>query len=243
MRHFFIAIVLALTWLVPAGPGQAAGEIVYVFDNDFPPFSYLDKGKPVGFDIDLMQAAAKLTGTRLILRPLPWGQAQGQVAVGHAQIISGITPTPERRRLYLFLEPANQISQTLIYVREGSQISNLADLAGRRVGAQRGSTHETLLNAREGVQVIVFDSGIAALQALVDGQVDAAAGTTVVASHTISDMGLKGLVPLAEPLASEPLHFALALSQTVLAGRLEEALKTLRANGEYERISKRWLDQ
>jgi ABC-type amino acid transport substrate-binding protein len=243
MRHSFIAIVLTLICLVCAGPVQAGGEAVYVFDKDFPPFTYLEDGRPAGFEIELMQAAAKLAGVRLTLRPLPWGQAMGQVAVGHAQIISGLTPTPERRRLYLILEPANVTLRSLIYVREGGRIHNLADLAGRRVGAQRGSTHEGLLKAREGVTVVTFDSETLGLQALSEGQVDASAATGMSARHTIANLGLTGIVPLEEILALEPLHFAMALSQKALAESLGTALKTLRDNGEYERLRKRWLDK
>lgn len=239
--HLLIAILLALACLSPAAPSPAAGETVCVFDHAFPPFSFVENGQPTGLEIDLINAAAKQAGVRLILRPLPWSQALGQVAVGHAQIITGLTPTPERRRLYLVLEPANAIVTSVVFARQDGDIKSSDDLRHRRVGVLRGSTEEAQLKTRKDVQVVPFDSESLALKALAEGRVEAAAGADLSVLHSIAQLGLKGITPLSPPLGSEPLHFALAQSQKALAGRLEEALKALRDSGEYERIRERWL--
>jgi ABC-type amino acid transport substrate-binding protein len=242
-RHLLICFLLALLCLLPAAPCPAASEVVCVFDRDYPPFSYIENGQPAGFEIDLVRAAAKQAGIKLVLRPLPWGQAQGQMAVGHAQIIAGMSPTPERRRLYIFLDPPNAMAKSVIVARQGGEVRVLDDLAGRRVGALKGSNQVDQLKARPRVEIALFDSEALALKAVAEDLVDAAAATDVTARHSIADHGLKGLFFLDQPLDSEPLHFALAPSQIDLAERLDAALKALRASGEYERLRKRWLDQ
>lgn len=242
-RHLLIVLLLAFACLVPAAPCPAAGEAVCVFDRDYPPFSFLENGKPTGFEVELLRAAAKQAGVRLVLRPLPWGQAQGQVAVGHAQIIAGLSPTPERRRLYIILEPPNAMAKSVIIARKGGEVRGLDDLNGRRVGALRGSNQVDQLKARPGVETVLFDSEAQALKALAGGQVEAAAATDVTARHSIAALDLKDLLILDQPLDSEPLHFALGLSQQDLAQRLDAALQSLRASGEYDRLRQRWLEQ
>jgi ABC-type amino acid transport substrate-binding protein len=242
LRKLIPGVVLALLLLSGVTPCLAAGEVVCVFDNDYPPFSFVDKGQPAGLEIELLQAVARKAGVRLFFRPLPWNQALGQMTVGHAQIITGLTPTPERRRLFLILEPPNAVATSVIMVREGSKVRSLDDLAGRRVGVQRGSNQVDQMKSRSAADLVLLDSEGACLKAVLEGKVDAAAVTDVSSRHLIASQGLTGLAALEQPLDSEPVHFALTKSQTELAKRLEEALKAVRASGEYEQIRQRWLD-
>lgn len=224
-----------------AGPAWAADELVCVFDQDFPPFSYLENGRPLGLDVDLPSAAAGTQGIRLLFRPLPWSQAKAQMAAGQAHIISGLTDTGERRKLYRFLDQPYATLTSLVFIKEGGRIGSLEDLAGRRVGTLGGSSYEAVLRARPGVAVVTFESEALALKALAAGQVEACAGSELTARHGLAKLGLTGIKALPQPLNQEPLYFAVGLGQEGLAARLQEGLQALRASGEFDRIEKRWL--
>ncbi len=242
-----ITVVMCLLVLGLTGQGagwaRAGDGVVCVFDQDFPPFSYLENGRPVGLDVDLLRAVAERQGINLSFRPLPWSQAKAQMAAGQAQVISGLTDTGERRKLYRFVEQPYAMLKSLVFIREGGEIRTLDDLVGRRVGTLGGSSYEAILRARPGVAVVTFESEGLALRALAEGQVEAMAGSELTARHGLAALGQPGITALPQPLNEEPLYFAVGMGQESLAARLREGLQALRDSGEFDRIKNRWLNR
>ena len=110
------------------------------FDQDFPPYGYVDNsGNFAGFDLDMAAEVASRNGWELKLVPINWDLKDAELNSGNIDCIwNGFTITPERETQYLFTQPYMNNSQVFV-VRVDSDITTFADLEGTVVMAQSNS--------------------------------------------------------------------------------------------------------
>src|ERR1700743_3135352 len=121
------------------GSAEGGGEkLVVGSDIPFPPFEQGKKGSYTGFDVELMEAIGKEIGREpefvdssfeTIFRDLAQEKFEA--------VMSASTITPEREKVVAFSLPY-YLSEQAILVKEGSEITGLADLKGKVVAAQQG---------------------------------------------------------------------------------------------------------
>ena len=172
---------------------KAKGEITMVTNAQFPPFEYRGENSEVaGVDRDIAQAVADKIGVKLTVKDTQFDSILGELTTGKSDIaVAGLTVTPERAEEVDFSASYFTSIQYFI-VKEGSDIKTVEDLAGKRVGTQRGTTGDILMGeATEGVyddndvktedgvlegkgtEVVPMQSAIEATQDLINGRLDA----------------------------------------------------------------------
>ena len=116
-------------------------KIVIGLDDNFPPMGFRDdSGQLVGFDIDLAQEASKRLGIPVEFKPIDWDSKETELKSKKIDAIwNGLSITPEREKNILFSRPYENGPQILL-VKNDSPIQGKADLAGKIVGTQQGST-------------------------------------------------------------------------------------------------------
>jgi len=110
------------------------------FDQDFPPYGYVDdKGNFAGFDLDMAAEVAKRNGWEIKLVPINWDLKDAELASGNIDCIwNGFTITAEREKQYLFTKPYMDNTQVFVVLAD-SGIKTFADLEGKVVMAQSNS--------------------------------------------------------------------------------------------------------
>ena len=142
MKLKLISAVPAALLLVFAlsGCGRNDDRLVMVTEATFPPYEFREGGKIVGIDVDLMKAVAKKTGRELVVEDMSFDSVIAAVQAGKADVAaSGITVTDERKRQVGFSHPYVTAQQVVI-VPKDSEIRGSADLKGKRIGVQHGTT-------------------------------------------------------------------------------------------------------
>ena len=124
------------------------GALTVCTDSPYAPFVYEEKGKLVGFDVDLGQAVAdelkvELDVIDVAFDDITSGESLNTDVCDVA--ISAMTITGERARVLDFSSPYFDAKQALITPR-GSGLDQLEELAGQRVGVQKDTTGETYLS-------------------------------------------------------------------------------------------------
>ncbi|MBS0610512.1 MAG: transporter substrate-binding domain-containing protein, partial [Proteobacteria bacterium] len=125
-----------------AAPAPAAeAKIVVGLDDNFPPMGFRDeKNELVGFDIDMAKEAAKRLGMQVDFKPIDWNAKEAELSGKRVDALwNGLTITEERKQNSAFTAPYMENHQ-IIVVPAGSAIKTKADLAGKIVGAQEGSS-------------------------------------------------------------------------------------------------------
>lgn len=167
------------------------GEIILGLDDSFPPMGYRDEGKIVGFDIDLATEMAERLGVKLTLQSIDWSAKEMELNGNKIDMIwNGMSITEERKESMILSKPYLANAQ-IILVAEGSEIKTKADLAGKKVGVQAGSSALDAINSEPDV-VATFGSleeypdNNAAFLDLKAGRIDALVGDKTYIEYIIA---------------------------------------------------------
>lgn len=210
---------------------------------DFPPFENLKGDKPEGFEVELLGLLAKEMGLESKYLPstkfdtiVPLIQTGGKADVG----VSGITITDDRLKQIDFTDPVCDVNQS-ITVLKSSGITDSAQLAGKKIGGQSGTTgYEWAAENIKGADMVAFDEMTAVFAALQSGQIDAIAVDAPVANYYVktaySDCQVIKEIPTGEQYA-----IAVSKDNPQLTAALNKALQTLKDNGSYDQLATKWL--
>jgi polar amino acid transport system substrate-binding protein len=224
-----------------------AGKIVYCTDATYPPEEYFKGSKIIGSDIDIGSAIAKLMGVKAQFKNTGFdGIIAALLSKKCDAIISGMNDTPERRKQVDFVDYLN-VGQSLM-VRKGNpaNIRTLADLAGKRVSVESGTTNRDFLVAtskklvkqgKKPIKIITFPKDTDAFAALKARRVDAYfADAPPVAYYAQQDPSVEISV---SPVAPIPIGIAIRKNDPLRAAT-QKAINAIVANGTMKRILARW---
>ncbi len=216
-------------------------SIVFVFDQDFEPFTYVENGSIYGFELDLLRLVGQEEGFRLIPRPMNWREAQLSFQKGDADVIGGLVKTKERLKQYNFTARPHGTFDILTFVRDDSDIRSAGMLKGRKVAVQNASTSLDILKNQTNVQLMVYGSESEGLQALLQGKADAFVGGGSTTWFRIKQQNISGVRSLATPWEMHSLHFG--VRDPKLLQSLDRGLERLMQDGRYDQLYRRWFVQ
>jgi polar amino acid transport system substrate-binding protein len=220
------------------------GSLTVCTDMPYEPFEYTTKGKPQGFDIDLVDAVAKRLELKAKIVDTDFDAIQSGEALNSDKCdvaISAMTITGDRARVLDFSSPYFNASQTMV-VEKGSGLSSLGDLGGRKVGVQGGTTGELYVtdNAPDDAEIVPFKDSAAMDAAMKAGTVDAAVYDNTVVGDVIANNPKLGVA--AEFDTGEQYGMAVKKDGNVdLLRTVNDVLADLRANGGYQKIYEKWF--
>jgi polar amino acid transport system substrate-binding protein len=166
-----------------------AKKIRIAIDVANPPFGILDKsGQPDGSDVAVARQIAKDLGAEVEFVQVPSTGRIPALLAGRADVtIASISVTTDRAKAVMYCNPNGALSIT-IFAPQSVKIKTPADLVGKRVGITRATLEEATVPkmAPEGTKIVWYDDLASTVQALLSGQVDAAA-MTAFAEKTVSD--------------------------------------------------------
>lgn len=216
------------------------GRILVGSDINFAPFEFIEDGEEKGFDIDLMNEIAERLGLEVEYVNTGFDNIFTQLAGGEFDaIVSAITITDERKEIIAFSEPYFEANQALVTTKD-SGISGVADLAGKDVGTQAGTTG--LDYARENfteASIVEFPDAPAGFTALAAGQLDAMFIDVPVAVEQVE--GNDDFVLVEEVSTNELYGIGVQQDNEALLEAIDGALAEIIADGTYAEIFETWF--
>jgi polar amino acid transport system substrate-binding protein len=216
------------------------------FDLDYRPYSfYDDNGDMGGFDVELAQAVCDYYGWKYKAVPFNWDNKDAELNAGSCDCIwSGFTING-REDDYCWSKPYSDNTQKIMVVKD-SGITDLAGLAGKKVGVQTATSAYDLLNDEEGQKELadtfasldVFDTYTIAITDLKAGAIDAVAVDATRAAEAMAQDD--SLVCLDEDLGSEQYGIGFRKDDTELCDKINEALDALAADGTVAKIAAKY---
>lgn len=236
-----IALTLALMLAVCCLAGCGAKDektLTMATNAEFPPFEYLEGEEIVGADVDIAKAIAEKLGKTLEITNIDFDAALTGAATGKYDVaIAGVTATDERRQNMGFTDDYYTASQAII-VTADSAIKAAADLTGKTVSCQEGTTGEQFL-LDNGYAVQSFKTGAEAITALVSGKVDAVVIDDAVARALSGKQDGKTVV-LDEALTEEAYAIVTKLGNDELIAEINKALADLKTEGKLAEIFEKY---
>jgi polar amino acid transport system substrate-binding protein len=194
-----------------------------------------------GFDIDLINAVAEKAGFEIEIINIGFDSALAGLAQCQYDVsISAITIDEERKKNMLFSEPYYQAGQIVTVSAGNTEISSKDDLAGKKVGAQIGTTGAMEIEAIDGVIFSGYDSVDLAFLDVMNGQIDAVIADDALAQGYINQNPDK-LKAVGEPFTDESYGIAVCKEKTELLESIDAALADLKAEGFIDELTQKWL--
>jgi len=245
----WMALALAAMLVVSllAGCGTAAKKkIVVGLDDHFPPMGFRDdKNNIVGFDVDMAKEAAKRLGMEVEFKPIDWNSKEAELNGKRIDVLwNGLTITEKRRENILFTN-AYMENKQIIVVPANSPLKTKADLAGKVVGVQDGSSSVEAVEKEAAVaksfkELKKYPDNVAALMDLKAGRIDALVVDEIVGRDYIAKKAGEYKV-LNENFGSEEYGVGLRKDDKELHAKLQKVLDEMKKDGTAAKISQQWF--
>lgn len=246
----FAALLIALV-LVLSTAALAEGTVFKMgIDPEYPPYSYLDdNGNYAGCDVEMAQAVCDLLGWELEIVELDWDSryimlnANDMDCIWSGLTIDYIAPTD------FSVSFPYQISTQIVLTKADSGIETLADLEGKVVGVQLGTSADTLISEggdREDLgatfEIVRASSYPLAKTELDANGVDALVIDLSIASNLISG-NAEDYKILDEIVGLENYGICFRKDDADMCAQVEDALMQLVANGTYVALTEKYDDE
>ena len=218
-----------------------AGKLTMSTNAAFPPYEMTtDSGDFEGIDVEVAGAIAEKLGLELQVDDMDFDAARLAAQNGKSDIVmAGVTVTDERQKVMDFSDTYAEGIQSII-VPEDSDIASADDLTGKAIGTQRGTTGYIYCTDDFGEDnVIAYDDGLTAVQALNNGQVDAVVIDNAPAKSFVE--ANPGLKILDTAYAQEDYAIGVAKGNTALLDAINSALEELQADGTLQAIVDKYI--
>ena len=228
-----------------AASSQSSGKkkITVAVEASYAPFEYKDeKGHIIGFDVDLMKAVAEKMNAEPEFNNMPFDQIFP--AVGEKKMnlgISAIGATEKRAQYVAFSDPYYSLGSYVIVVRPGQDIHGAADLEGKAVAAQKGTTNEDKAKSLKAGKLVLPDYYEDVFKAVENGEAEAAIVDEPGAQYYMSHQGAGKLTTAGTIPTDEQFVIIMAKEDKAMQKEVNEALKKIMSDGTYDKLAQKWF--
>ncbi len=211
-------------------------------DPQFVPFEFVEDGEYKGIASEYIEIIEERTGIDFVRVPnLTWPEAYLQALNGDIDVLPAISKTTDRERFFSFSSMYYEVKRVIVTRNNYTSISKIADLYGKIVAVQTGSSHESFLLNYPEINLSTYDTVSEGLTAVSTGDEIAFVGNLATCDYLIKSSGLTNLRFIA--LSSETktgLHFAVLKDKPVLLSILNKTLDSISTEKRNE-INSHWV--
>ena len=207
----------------------------------FPPFEMIEGSEIIGIDPEILGVIAEEMGLELEIKDMEFESLPMALANGEIDIIgAGMTINPDREETMNFTTPYYDASQTIIVLKE-SGYAVLDDINDKTIGVQAGTTGQDVAETvTSGSSIKAFASGMLAVEAMKNGEVDAVIIDNNPANVYFSQ-NADSFVLIEDAFDSEAYAYAVKKGNKVLLDQVEAALKKIKEDGRFEQIVSKYI--
>lgn len=244
------AIVLGLSSTVMAKDWK---EVRVAVDLTYKPFTYkTDDGKPTGFDVDIANALCKEIKAKCVFVEQVWdSMIPGLQARKYDAIISSMSITEERAKVVDFTTKYYNTPSKIVVKNTVKTDGSPASLKGKNIGVLKGSTQEAYAMGElkpAGVNVVSYEAQDQVYLDMKAGRLDGTVADVLeVQGGFLDTADGKSYGFVGKPLASFVKYFGTGAGIAVrktdgdLKNKLNAGIKTIRANGEWQKASDKYF--
>ncbi|TLN04025.1 basic amino acid ABC transporter substrate-binding protein, partial [bacterium] len=206
-------------------------------------FEYVDETtkEMTGFDIELIKLIADKAGLDITIENTPFDSVTAGISQCQFDVaIAAITITDDRKQNMLFSEPYINAGQIVVVRKDESGITGYADLNGKTVAAQLGTTGAIEAEKIPDVTFKPYDTYDLAFLDLQNGQVDAVIVDYVTAVAFLAK-NPDQLMTVGDVFTDESYGIAVCKNKTDLLDKINVALKALKDEGKVKELETKYL--
>ena len=229
-----------------------AVDLKVAIDPTYEPFTYKTAdGKPTGFDVDIANAICAEMKRNCVFVEQVWdSMIPGLQARKYDVVISSLSITDERKRVIDFSDRYYKTPSAIV-VKKGTAYANPASLKGKRIGVLKGSTQEKWAMGElkpVGVTVVPYEAQDQVYLDIRAGRLDGTVADKVEVHGGFlrkpegKDYGYVGPDQYETKYYGDGIGIGMRKGQKDLKDQINKAIKTIRSNGTYNTIAKKYFD-
>ncbi|MBS9439560.1 arginine ABC transporter substrate-binding protein [Photorhabdus noenieputensis] len=243
MKKLLFALLLGTVTL--SATATEKETIRFATEATYPPFEFIDANNKIqGFDVDLVNALCEKINATCTFNNQSFDSLIPSLKFRRFDALAaGIDITPERQKQVDFTNTYYDNSAVFISVK--GKVSSIAELKGKLVGIQNGTTHQKyLMEQRKEIKTVPYDSYQNAILDLKNGRLDAVFGDTAVVNEWLKKN--ENLNTIGNKVTDKN-YFGIGLGIAVRKGNKElqdkfnKALADIKRDGTYDIIYKKWF--
>ena len=231
LTTLFLAIAVLF-----AAAGCTKEETLKMGTNaEFPPFEYVDGENFAGIDVELAEAIAKELGMKLKVENMAFDSLIDAVNSGKVDFVAaGMTVRPDREENVDFTLKYYNATQTIIVQGNNNDVKSKANLEGKKIGVQTGTTGQDIAGEIKDAEVSKYNNGLEAVMDLKNGKIDAVIIDNFPAKSYVDKNSELKLVE--GDFDEEQYAMAVKKCNTKLLEKINKALQKLIDDGTYDKI-------
>ena len=244
--------LLGVAMLATAACAAQAADLKVAIDPTYEPFTYkTSDGKPTGFDVDIANAVCAELKRNCVFVEQVWdSMIPGLQAKKYDVIVSSLSITEERKRVIDFSDRYYKTPSAIV-VKKGTTYTGPASLKGKKIGVLKGSTQEKWALGElkpAGVTVVPYEAQDQVYLDINAGRLDGTVADKVEVHGGFlrkpegKDYGYVGHDQFEEKYYGEGIGIGMRKNQKELKEQINQAIKTIRSNGTYATIAKKYFD-
>ncbi|MDO3386369.1 transporter substrate-binding domain-containing protein [Gilvimarinus sp. SDUM040013] len=209
---------------------------------DWPPFNFTDKeGAYVGVSVDFINLIAEKTGLGFeYSEPASYSELHAKLRNHDIDMVMAAYFSADRSQ-YALHTPSYLILQEHVFVKRGSDITNMEALTGRTLALPAGYSSIDIVKAKmPDIKIVETDSIQDAIEMVLSGDADATMDSQSVVEYYLRENALSGLVSFPGNLGQNPLRMLVAGHKPVLHSIITKAIASVSAE-ERLAILSNWL--
>jgi polar amino acid transport system substrate-binding protein/arginine/ornithine transport system substrate-binding protein len=228
----------------------AADTLRIGVEGAYPPFSSKEAdGTLVGFDIDIANALCTEMKRTCELVEQEWdGMIPALKARKFDAIVASMSITEERKRQIDFSEKYYQTPARLVAGKDADFEGTPEGLAGKRIGVQRGSTHQCYAEKMyPEAEIVLYGTQEEVFRDLVIGRIDAQLSDSLIAQESFlateegANYAFLGGDQVDIECYGEGVGIAVRKNEEELRDALSAAINAIRKNGTYAKINAKYF--
>lgn len=224
---------------------KSSGKLVLSTNAEFEPFEFKDNNEIVGIDVEIAKKIAAKMGVELSINDVAFDSLVMELKSNKCDFVAaGMSITDDKKENVDFSDPYFDATQSIIVVK-GSSIKTRADLNGKKVGVQQGTTGDTYCTNEDGTsdisvgETVRFNKGADAVTDLLNGKIDAVVIDDFPAKKFVSKHADQ-LEKLDDAMTVE--HYAIAVKKgdSELLNDINLVLKDMKSSGELDKLVEKY---
>jgi len=253
IKSFLAAVCMAIaSFVASAAPPTIQPDTLTIgSDLTYPPFAYMQDGKPAGFDVEFMQILSKYLQLPPQFKDTRFANLITGARAGHFDVIaSTLYITPERQAVLNFI-PYVKVGNALLVSKDSAyRPASEKDLCGKKVGSIKGASWVPKLqalsqnwcapNQLKPIETREFDTDAQATQALRSGAIDVECMDHLVAAELLKKFPDDYVVTSRELIYPEIAGIAAPRQNKALFQAMHAAFAQMRASGDYAALVQKY---
>ncbi len=242
--YLILCSILLVSLSSTSAHGEQYQEIRLFGDAGFAPFEYLENGKPVGANIEFLEALEAEMDVPIHVELGQWRKSQQKVGVGQGVGLTMLTMNGKRKKLYDFTQPTFTMKFSMFVNARNVGVIDKNSLTKIKVAVKRGGAPRNIMETRyPEATLVLVDNVQEGFNRLSLGEVDVVMEEEWVGNYALYKMDLKGIQPIQPPLATNTAHLALRKGNLALLEKIDDAISQLKENGSMGHIADKWSGQ